>query len=293
MFDGSNPEMPVEPTTYEQWNGGGDVTLLQAIADGTIDKPSRLTWVDWQKWRKNPFGGRRATTKVGSARPTTNKEDSKIWSETMAALYGENWLVDLHGEEEELQAEDEERSQQVAASAETDLPPGLERAAVSVDVPVPTQPMPTTPSPASKRKLSPLVMQPRPSSTTPGSSVGTGRGSAPVMTIPAKKPSEAVRSQLLQDSPAGLLRRSPTLEASPAQKLKDLRSAFPSTHRGLGFLDASKGAAWKAVPPFPKGGDVPLERRTSEPTLPPGPDRDEEANEGPSPMFSTSMICSC
>jgi hypothetical protein len=42
----------VDETTSEQWNGGGDVTLLQAIEDGTIPKPSRYTWQDWQKWRK-------------------------------------------------------------------------------------------------------------------------------------------------------------------------------------------------------------------------------------------------
>ena len=36
-----------DETTKEQWHDGGDVTLLQAIEDGTIPKPARLTWVDW------------------------------------------------------------------------------------------------------------------------------------------------------------------------------------------------------------------------------------------------------
>ncbi len=146
----------------------------------------------------------------------------------MAKLYGDDWLADLHDEEEEQVQEDKEESQQVASSTVSDLPPGLEQAALSANVSGPTLSIPKTPPPASRRTLSPL----RAVKTTPGSSAGTGKG-------------------FLQDS------ASRRLEASPAQKLKDLKSTFPSTHRGLGFLDASKGAAWKAFPAFPKGRESP------------------------------------
>ena len=257
-----------DETSNEQWHDGGDVTLEQAIDNGTILKPSRLTWRDWQKWRKNPFGGRRATKTGGSTRPTTTQEESKLWQSTMVRLYGGDWLANLHGEEEEPVQEDKEEGPQVASSTNDGFPPGLEQVASSTKVPGPTLSIPKTP-PAFKRTLSPL----RAAKTTPSSSVGTGRD------LPQ---SASVRK----------------LEASPVQKLKDLKAGFPSTHRGLGFLDASKEAAWKAVPAFPKGespntqGNT-LGRRVSEPSLPLRPEQDEESGEDPSPMVKTRMICRC
>ena len=105
-----------DETSNEQWHDGGDVTLQEAIDNGTIVKPSRLTWRDWQKWRKNPFGGRRATKNGGSTRPTTTQEESKLWQSTMVRLYGGDWLADLHGEEEEPVQGDKEEGPQVASS---------------------------------------------------------------------------------------------------------------------------------------------------------------------------------
>ena len=264
-----------DETTKEEWHEGGDVTLLQAITDKTIPKPSRVEWRDWQIWRKNPFGGRRATKRQGSTRPTTTAEESSLWQATMQELYGENWLSDMHGAEEEeaqVQEEEEEEVPQVASSASKGLPPGLEQVASSAGVPGPNIPLPKTPPPASQRTLSPL----RTGKTTPASSVGT-------------------RGDLPQDSSA---RR---LEASPIQKLKDFKANFPPpTHRGFGFLDASKGGSWKGVPAFPKGGAGPntrsfhLGRQVSEPSLSQlGPDQDEEASEEPSAMPKTRMICKC
>ena len=80
---------------------GGDVTLLQAIADGTIPKPTRCTWHARQLWRKDPQGGRRATKTSGSTRPSTTAEESKLWQEVMPKLYGSGWLSEVHGEEDE------------------------------------------------------------------------------------------------------------------------------------------------------------------------------------------------
>ena len=258
----------IDETSSEQWLDGGDITLEQAIEEGTIVKPSRLKWQDWQKWRKNPFGGRRATKNGGSTRPTTTQEESKLWQSTMLKLYGSDWLADLHGEEgeEEPVQEEKEEGPQVAPSTQDGLPPGLEQVAPSTQVPGPPLSVPKTP-PAFRRSLSPL----RAAKATP-SSVGTGRS-------------------LTQDSAAR------TLEASPLQKLKDLKAGFPPTHRGPGFLDASKGATWKAIPAFPLG-DVPaskgaLGRRASEPSLPLQPEPDEDSGEEPSPMPKTRMICRC
>ena len=84
VFDRSNPGRSMgDETPNEQWHDGGDVTLLKAIDDGTIPKPSCITWQDWQKRRRNPFGGRRATKIGGSTRPTTTQEESKLWQATM------------------------------------------------------------------------------------------------------------------------------------------------------------------------------------------------------------------
>ena len=118
-----------DKTTCEQWLAGGDVPLLTAIADGTVPKPSRLQWQDWQKWRKNPFGGRRATRGNGSTRPSTNQEESKLWQSVMEALYGADWLAEVHGQEEEdpeVPVHEEKEGHQVAPSTSSDLPPGLE-----------------------------------------------------------------------------------------------------------------------------------------------------------------------
>ncbi len=161
-----------DETTKEEWHEGGDVTLLQAITDKTIPKPSLVDWRDWQIWRKNPFGGRRATKRQGSTRPTTTAEESTLWQATMQELYGVNWLSELHGAEEEaqVQEEEEEEEPQVAVSARKDLPPGLEQVASSAGVPGPNIPLPKTPPPASRRTFSPL----RAVTTTPPISVGTG-----------------------------------------------------------------------------------------------------------------------
>ena len=45
----------------------------------------------------------------------------------MEALYGADWLAELHGEEEEDPVHEEEEGHQVAPSTTSDLPPGLEQ----------------------------------------------------------------------------------------------------------------------------------------------------------------------
>ena len=152
VLDGSNPgTFKADETTCEQWLAGGDVPLLKAIADGTIPKPSRLQWQEWQKWRKDPFGGRRATRSLGSTRPSTNGEESKLWQSVMESLYGANWLADLHSQEPEVEAEEEDpgtpvraegEGHQVAPSTVGEPPPGLEQEPPCSDASVPPLPPP-------------------------------------------------------------------------------------------------------------------------------------------------------
>ena len=110
------------------------MSLLTAIANGTVPKPSRLQWQDWQKWRKNPFGGRRATRGNGSTRPSTTQEESKLWQSVMEAPHGADWLAEVHDQESKVEEEDpgslvrdEREGHQVAPSTISDLPPGLEQ----------------------------------------------------------------------------------------------------------------------------------------------------------------------
>ena len=189
VFDGSNPgTFMADETTCEQWLAGGDVPLLKAIADGTIPKPSRLQWQEWQKWRKDPFGGRRATKMLGSTRPSTNGEESKLWQAVMESLYGANWLADLHGQESEVEGEEEDsgtpvhaegEGHQVAPSTVGEPPPGLEQEPSCSAASVPPSPPPKTP-PAFKKSLSPR----RAAAATPS---GSGRTGTEIPLIPSSR----------------------------------------------------------------------------------------------------------
>ena len=78
-------------------------TLLDAINDGDVEFPGRMTFMDWLKWRKST-GTRPLKKRDGVS--TTLEEENALWKEVMDFLHdaGEEDL-----EEEEVEEEEEER----------------------------------------------------------------------------------------------------------------------------------------------------------------------------------------
>ena len=72
------------------------VTLLDAINDGTVPYPGRMSYVRWLEWRKET-GSRPVKRRDG--RSTTNTQEVALWRSVMEFLH------DVQEEEEE---EDEE-----------------------------------------------------------------------------------------------------------------------------------------------------------------------------------------
>ena len=75
-------------------------TLLDAINDGDVEFPGRMTFMDWLKWRKST-GTRPLKKRDGVS--TTLEEENALWKEVMDFLHdaGEE---DLEEEEEEEDA---------------------------------------------------------------------------------------------------------------------------------------------------------------------------------------------
>ena len=283
-----------DETTREQWLTGGDVPLLKAIADGTIPKPLCASWKEWQKWRKNPYGGRRATKMLGSSRPSTNAEESKLWQEVMDSLYGAVWLSVMHGQEEENEEEELIPGSPVQAVGEVrqvppctgseQLPPGLEQEPpCSVASGLPPLPPPKTPPP-SKRSSTPQRVAAATLSRD-GSLAGSGGTGIELLPFQPKKRLEASPAQRAKEAQSGNQWAAP-LDATTMRS--NLRS-----HRGLGFLEpVSARPTLKPIPAFPeaKKADSPrLGRTSSAPNLP----VQEDADADPSPLMTTWMICRC
>ena len=89
-------------------------TLLDAINDGDVEFPGRMTFMDWLKWRKST-GTRPLKKRDGVS--TTLEEENALWREVMDFLHdaGEEEL------EEEEEEEEEEEQDVDAAGAHTGL----------------------------------------------------------------------------------------------------------------------------------------------------------------------------
>ena len=84
------------------------VTLLDAINDGTVPFPGRMSYVRWLEWRKET-GSRPVKRRDG--RSTTNTQEVALWKSVMEFLH------DVQEEEEEEEEETDE---------EDESPPPLE-----------------------------------------------------------------------------------------------------------------------------------------------------------------------
>ena len=84
------------------------VTLLDAINDGTVPFPGRMSYVRWLEWRKET-GSRPVKRRDG--RSTTNTQEVALWKSVMEFLH------DVQEEEEEEEEESDE---------EDESPPPLE-----------------------------------------------------------------------------------------------------------------------------------------------------------------------
>ena len=75
-------------------------TLLDAINDGDVEFPGRMTFMDWLKWRKST-GTRPLKKRDGVS--TTLEEENVLWKEVMDFLHdaGEEELEEEEEEEEE------------------------------------------------------------------------------------------------------------------------------------------------------------------------------------------------
>ena len=90
-------------------------TLLDAINDGEVEFPGRMTFMDWLKWRKST-GTRPLKKRDGVS--TTLEEENVLWKEVM------DFLHDAGEEElEEEEEEEEEEEQDVDAAVEPAPPP--------------------------------------------------------------------------------------------------------------------------------------------------------------------------
>ena len=95
-------------------------TLLDAINDGDVEFPGRVSFMDWLKWRKTT-GTRPLKKRDGVS--TTLEEENKLWKEVM------DFLHDAGEEELEEEEEDEEEEEPEADVAVNPAPPGPHPAA--------------------------------------------------------------------------------------------------------------------------------------------------------------------
>ena len=79
------------------------VTLLDAINDGTVPYPGRMSYVRWLEWRKET-GSRPVKRRDG--RSTTNTQEVALWRSVMEFLHD----VQEEEEEEEEEADEEDES---------------------------------------------------------------------------------------------------------------------------------------------------------------------------------------
>ena len=87
-------------------------TLLDAINDGDVEFPSRMSFMDWLKWRKST-GTRPLKKRDGVS--TTLEEENKLWKEVMDFLHD--------ADEEELEEEEDEEEEEEEVDAAVDPPP--------------------------------------------------------------------------------------------------------------------------------------------------------------------------
>ena len=78
------------------------VTLLDAINDGTVPYPGRMSYVRWLEWRKET-GSRPVKRRDG--RSTTNTQEVALWRSVMEFLH------DVQEEEEEEEEESDEQDE--------------------------------------------------------------------------------------------------------------------------------------------------------------------------------------
>ena len=64
-------------------------SLLEAIAEGVVERPELLTFGQWAQWRAR--GGRRL-----QGAPAIAPAESALWRSTMHAVYGPDWLSLIH-----------------------------------------------------------------------------------------------------------------------------------------------------------------------------------------------------
>ena len=95
-------------------------TLLDAINDGEVEFPGRMTFMDWLKWRKST-GSRPLKKRDGVS--TTLEEENVLWKEVM------DFLHDAGEEELEEEEEEEEEEEQEADTAVEPAPPAPHPAA--------------------------------------------------------------------------------------------------------------------------------------------------------------------
>ena len=90
-------------------------TLLDAINHGDVEFPSRMSFMDWLKWRKTT-GTRPLKKRDGVS--TSLEEENKLWKEVM------DFLHDADEEELEEEEEDEEEEEEEVDAAVDPPPPG-------------------------------------------------------------------------------------------------------------------------------------------------------------------------
>ena len=90
--------------------------LIDAIREGKVPKPDLMQYNAWISWRKAE-GKRPITRKDGVG--TKPSQEADMWREVMAALYGDDWRVQLDALEvgEEADEEGDERAAEVPAVA--------------------------------------------------------------------------------------------------------------------------------------------------------------------------------
>ena len=92
-------------------------TLLDAINDGDVEFPGRMTFMDWLKWRKST-----GTRPLNDGVSTTLEEENVLWKEVMDFLHDA-------GEEELEEEEEEEEEEEQEADAVKPAPPAPHPAA--------------------------------------------------------------------------------------------------------------------------------------------------------------------
>ena len=99
----------------KQVAGKPEGATLDAINDGDVEFPSRMSFMDWLKRRKST-GTRPLKKRDGVS--TTLEEENKLWKEVM------DFLHDADEEELEEEEEDEEEEEEEVDAAVDPPPPG-------------------------------------------------------------------------------------------------------------------------------------------------------------------------